>query len=570
MKFIHGYDERYLLGLEKHGLWNAESGLKVTQHFATPTAEKFNSLAAGGGKLQRLIRDRHCPLYIDRLQGGTFYQRYAFDLALLREYQELLGDWFLGIQMHEWGSGCNADWNRIRNQLATTPPPWTEQQIHAAIKAVSVNQECIHLSCGTALEYSRKHYAETWPEYLDELAQLFQLRQDENAGLLLPCDSYTQATGLEYQLGARTVMPEIGAQIPMTRLQVALARGLSRARGRPWGVYYEPWGGKPFSAPHFFDGPLNEWRVDKTSFAYDFTTYGPNGGSSRALQRRLYYYALLSGAHYLAEEWGVSNTFQNWRDYPLTPYGEIKKDFINFAATRPRLEPFVPFAIVLPRECAVIDLFHLRSPETDVYLNRTLGPADRALFGHVRSVLRLFFAAAGTSLGNEAHVLTNNRLADCFDVLDEDAAATAGGQYSCLIDASPDCRVARANVGGQTRTLLSTDLARLESEIMQMIGVEFPCTVGGGIHWLLNRQGQQWWLALFNNNGVERSTEHGDSFLSEANLPAVIHFKREPARLRLIKNWPATQEPLVRQAAGRYICSVAPGGFCLLEFHLPG
>ena len=568
MKFIHGYDERYLPGLEKHGLWNRDSGLKVTQHFATPAAEKFNALAASSGQLHRLVRERHCPLYIDRLQGGTYYQRYDFAPALLREYRELLGDWFLGIQMHEWGSGRNADWTRIRNQLATTPPPWTEPQIHAAIQQVSVNKEFIHLSCGTALEYSQQRYAETWPDYLNELRQLFQVRQDENAGLLLPCDSYTQATAMEYQLGARTVMPEIGGQIPLTRLQLALARGLSRVRGRPWGVYYEPWGGKPFSAPHFFAGPLNEWRVDNTSFAYDFTTHGANGGSSRSLQRRLYYYALLAGAHYLAEEWGVSNTFHNWHDYPLTPYGAIKKDFINFAAASPRREPFVPFAIVLPCECAVIDLFHIRSPDTDVYLNRTLAPADRALFGHVRSVLRLAFAAAGPGLGNEAHILTNNSFADCFDVLDEDAGAAAWANYSCLIDASPDGRLARSSIGNQPRTLASTDLDVLESEITRQVATEFPCTVAGGLHWLLNRQGQSWWLALFNNNGVERTADKGDSFLPAAALTAVIRFQREPQRLRIVKSWPDTQAGLARQADGTYLCPVAPGGFCILEFHL--
>ena len=566
LKFIHGYDERFLPGLEQKGLWNRHSGLKLTQHFATPAAEKFNVLATVGGKLHRLVKECACPFYLDRLQGGTFYHRYDFDRALLSEYREMLGDWFLGIQMHEWGSVLNYDWNRIRKQLAGTPLPWTEQQIHEAIKEVSACQWCIHLSCGTPLEYSRKTYAETWPAYLAEMRQLFQLRQEETGGLLLPCDSHAQATALEYQLGARAVMPEVGAQIPLMRLQVAMARGMSKARGRLWGVYYEPWGGKPFSAPHCFDGPLNEWRLDNTIFPYDFTANGPNGGSSRALQRRLFYYALLAGAGFISEEWGVSNTFHNWRDYPLTAYGEIKKEFIDFAAASPCLEPYVPFAIVLPRDAAVVDLGQVNSPESDTYLGRPLAPVDKTLFDHVRNVLRLVFVGHEKNLGNEAHVLTNSRHGDCFDVLDEDAGESAWTNYACLIDASPDGSFARSAAGQKHRVLASADLGWLESEINRMVEEEFPCTVTGGLHWLLSRAGDTWWLGLFNNNGVERSAATGDTFLPEAAVTAVIRFKTAPQGLRLLKNRPVAQNVLARQADGLYRCPVAPGGFLILEF----
>ena len=124
IRFIHGYDENFFPGLVKNGLLNKNSGLKLSQHFATPENEKFNIIAAKGGNLHSFVKENNYLLYIDRLQGGTFYSRYDFDRALLREYKEMLGEWFLGIQMHEWGAVLNYDWKRIRKQLADMPPPW--------------------------------------------------------------------------------------------------------------------------------------------------------------------------------------------------------------------------------------------------------------------------------------------------------------------------------------------------------------------------------------------------------------------------------------------------------------
>ena len=565
LKFIHGYDERYLPGLEKNGLLNKNSGFKITQHFATPENEKFNIIAAKGGKLHKLVRETGCLFYIDRLQGGTFYSKYDFDRLLLREYQDALGEWFLGIQMHEWGSVLSADWDRIRKQLAGVPPPWTEQQIYDAIKEVSACKWCIHLSCGTALEYSRKQYSATLPEYLEEMRRLFTLRQAETGGLLLPCDSYAIATDMEYKLGARSVMPEVGAQIGLMRLQVAVARGMSNGRGRPWGIYYEPWGGKPFSAPHFFEKALNEWRIDNTIFPYDFTSNGPNGGSSRALQRRIYYYALMSGARFIGEEWGVSNTFYNWRDYPLTPYGEIKKEFIDFAEKYPCLEPFVPFAIVLPKELEVICLGYMDNPDSGTYLGRAMDAATKESFGHIKKVLRLVFARYGKIFGNEGHTITNSRFGDFFDVIYEDAGEQAFAKYSYLVDAGPDGAFAGSASGRNHRVLKSADIDVLAHTLGKIMETDFPCNVSGGVHWLLNRSGTKWFLTMFNNEGVERSVEKGDRFLKEADIRASICFKEEPHGLRILKSWPDGGS-LERKEDGRYYCTIPAGGFYIIEF----
>lgn len=38
-------------------------------------------------------------------------------------------------------------------------------------------------------------------------------------------------------------------------------------------------------------------------------------GSSMSLLRRIFYYAFLAGAKFLAEEWGACNTFYDWNDF---------------------------------------------------------------------------------------------------------------------------------------------------------------------------------------------------------------------------------------------------------------
>ena len=62
---------------------------------------KFNNLAAKGGKLHSLLKEGNHPFYMDRIAGGIAWYKYEFDRTLIREYNEMLGDWFLGFQLNE-------------------------------------------------------------------------------------------------------------------------------------------------------------------------------------------------------------------------------------------------------------------------------------------------------------------------------------------------------------------------------------------------------------------------------------------------------------------------------------
>ena len=75
-------------------------------------------------------------------------------------------------------------------------------------------------------------------------------------------------------------------------------------------------------------------------------SHGKNGGSSRLLQERIYYHSLLSGADYMAEEWGLNCSYTAMEDFTLSDYGRVKKDFINTALDFRGICADVPFAIV--------------------------------------------------------------------------------------------------------------------------------------------------------------------------------------------------------------------------------
>lgn len=577
LKFIHVYNERFLKGLEKRGFLNDNMGLKLMHNFPIPENEKFNAAAAAGSKLYNLIKKNKYMFYIDRLQGGTFYHKYSFDRSLINEYSEMLGKDFLGIQIHEMGTVLNLDWFRIKKQMGDTPLPWSPKQIHDAILKVSACKWCIHLSCGTAEEYSEKTFPETWQDYSKAMEELFLKRQQETGGYLLPCNSHVMTTGMEYRLGAHTVMPEVGAQTPLLRLQVAIARGMSKAFGSLWGTYYEPWGGKPFSAPNYFEEKFNEWHLDNTIFPYDFTSNGPGGGSSRLLQSRIYYYSLMSGADYLSEEWGMTNTFYNWNDYELTPYGKIKKEFIDFSQKIGDVEAYIPFAIVLPRSFEAVDMKYITDASCNEYLRRPLEDNFKKEFGHIKNVLRLIYCRNCEIYGNEGHAITNSRFGDFFDVIFDDLNPDVYKKYDYLIDTTPRNRFSKSDVAQGLKVIDTSDIEKLAYNLDSILEQILPCTVTGGLHWMLSRTSRtskpsgssnsrgKWILSIFNNEGVDRSVEKGDYLIKEADRKIEIKFKQPINQLNVIHSVNADAN-IERKSENVINTTVGAGGFLILEF----
>ena len=76
-----------------------------------------------GGKLPSLLKEGKHPFYVDRIAGGIAWYQYDFDKALIREYSDMLGDWFLGFQLHESGSNRRyIDWGGITRKMGSKGP----------------------------------------------------------------------------------------------------------------------------------------------------------------------------------------------------------------------------------------------------------------------------------------------------------------------------------------------------------------------------------------------------------------------------------------------------------------
>ena len=403
---------------------------------------------------------------------------------------------------------------------------------------------------------------------------MFRRRISDTADNVLPCDSYYLFTKLQNEMGMRTFMPEVGCQIPMMRIAVALARATAKAAKKTWGAYYECWRAMPdgtYCMPCFNLDPINEWYLTQETHTDDFTSFGANGGSSRLLQNRIYYHALMSGADYFSEEWGLNCSYTDMQDFTLSAYGQTKKDFIHTAATLRGVQAVVPFAIVLPKKYACVELPDIWDLDTykygmhrDVYMKCVLSAEDKAYYGHVEDVLKMIYARVETQTDSEAHVLTNSRLGDLFDIIYEDAGETVFDQYAYLIDATKEGAFAASTAAKNHKVLLSSDLEALEQQLHKLAAEMMPCYVDG-LHWLVSvdENGQKY-LSIFNNEGNERFLDRGDVLDHGMDTWVNVTFKQNP-NIRVIAS-SGDDIRICKESDSSYRVHIPAAGFAVLAF----
>lgn len=498
--FFHGYDSVIWRGYEKCGLLDRFSGIRFCQSLMLPDCKKFNALAAKGGELYSLITETGLPWYIDRLQGGAYIEEYPYDMKTV----DSLGN-FYGFQMHEWMSNMRSDYDKLKNLDASD---WNER----AIKKEILRQfpfENIFLEAATA-----KEYAECFPvpscfeQLLDNARKLFYMRMKFTSGRLLPCDSAMMAPNLEFKLGAQRIMPEIGAQTPGANIQLAYARGMSKAYKKSFGAYYEPWGGRPFSVCNYHANGENEWNIKGGDFPFE--SAGCNGGSSRSLHERILIYAYLSGAEFISEEWGVYNTFYDSKDFVLSPYGEVKRGFLRFVEKYRAGEFFAPVAIVLPEDMPV-----LPSRDCGEWLGETsyTDLQRQKKYTSACHGIDELMGASCSRYGNEKKTLINSDIPDAFDIIHADCESVFG-EYKYLVDLSGDSAFAEKH----QNAVSAEEAKRLIKEVM-------PIWVTGGVHWFIGKISDSWYLTVFNNDGIDKSVDGGEVQIKDARRVAVIDIK---------------------------------------------
>lgn len=535
MKFFHVYNERSFEGLVKNNLINEDTGFKIQNVFSVPSDRQFNRIAARGSRLHTLIKEGSYPFYVDRIAGGITYFKYDYDPSLIDEYECLLGDWFLGFQLHESASNRRNDWKNILSRMEGATGPYDLETLRTRSwrkSAVTPDGTVLYgFSQGTPEMYANMRYAETPEAFHREIEEMFALRLRETNGHILPCDSYYLYTHLQNKLGMNSFMPEIGCQIPNTRIALALARGMARAHHKTWGSYYECWIYNPeegCSMPCYNTTEFNEWYLTQETHGDDFTTRGENGGSSRRLQKRLYYHSLMSGADYFAEEWGLNCSYYDMNTFELSPYGIAKKEFIEQARTLRGIKLFAPFAIVLPTSFACLQIgdFDPIGVHRKEYMGLSLTPAERAFIGHIEDVLKLIYMRAVPAYGNESHILTNSRFGDLFDIVYEDAPNEALSKYEYLIDPTEDARIVQA-LGKEYRVLESRDLESLE-HCLHTLERELMPARADALCWLVSTdENQKRYLSIFNNEGNERTHAYGDTVRHEADARVTVTLREE-------------------------------------------
>lgn len=501
--YFHAYMPETWDAQVKAGLINGHAGIRFCQSIDIEERLKFNDLAAVGGDLHRLVRETRMPFYIDRLQGGCFIENYPYDMRLVDVYRELLGEDFYGFQMHEWMSNYRTDLIKLKELTAAD---WNEERITETILR-SFPFPHVFLEAMNAREMAVLGKPTSFSEFYTNAEWLFRDRQRYTAGSLLPCDSSYMAYRLELQNGAKRIMPEIGNQTANTRIQMSYARGMAKAYGADFGGYYEPWGGSPFSACCYHREGKNEWNIGSADFP--FQTCGDNGGSSRSLQMRMQLYAYFAGASFFSEEWGMCNTFYDWKDFELSPYGRIKKDFIRLTEAYPDIGvPVTPIAVVLSKDVPF--------PDNSFSDERALAsfPVEGSLADKLtlaRRGLRELFLSHDGHVGTESPSLVNGTVPDALDIVHEDRFDPTA--YDYLVDLTGSNDLAKAH---GARICAAEDVPALLERLL-------PCSFeGAALKQLTRRADGSYYLLLTNNSGVSRTVANGELLLPEADTAVTV------------------------------------------------
>lgn len=537
--FFEAYMPECWDGLVKRGFIRPGTGLRFCQNKMLEDDQKFNILAAEGSAFHQLVKEMNCPMYIDRLQGGCYIDEYPYDRKLLSHYRQMLGDQFYGFQMHEWMSNLFTDFGKIRRGNIAE---WTEKQIEATIRE-QYPVKHLFLEAMTAGEFAEAGNVASSDAFYTLACRLYEKRLAE-VGALVPCDSYALAYKLELERGARFVMPEVGAQTPDSRLQIAYAQSISRSYGAGFGVYYEPWGGSPFSACCYHRQARNEWNIGQPG-DFPFQTQGENGGSSRSLQLRIFLYGYLSGAAFISEEWGMCNTFYDWEDFAVSPYGMTKLEFRRFTEEFPHVgEKMTPIAAVLPKQLDVVSGIH----SSGEFCGYPLDEARNAVLDKSKDGLRKLFSHASSMLGTETHSLINSPIPDAIALIHADAPDL--NRYDYLIDLTGDSAFAASH-----NNIIAVD------EAEKMLEKLLPCRLEGNLHWMVNQKSDGgYYLIAFNHSGVVRTVAEGESILPEAKTTVRIHLKDNRALTVLAGNADLSQEN------DTWFLTVPGGGWFFGEF----
>lgn len=459
------------------------------------------------------------PYYFDRISGGMPFQ----SLDGIKEIADQLKDdpLFLGFQVHEWGNSPIHDYHRIKRFLLDKGLP-LDQHNFAPIEGrietpfFSAGDYSIHKDL-----YKPLHSLKDIEQYLESY---FKQIVNKTSNQVMSVTGFAQLQHTAFRLGAKNVMPEIGNQVPLTALQIAFARGAGLEYGKPFGVYYEPWGGFPFGGACALD--FSPWYPGSEKLKKKMGEYriGSEYGSSRSLQRRLLFYSWLSGATYWSEEWGAENYFSNWEDYPITEYGQITKDFLAISNKYSEPKPIVPVALIMPPETFGVDIRYIAGNVEKLYQIASPNRFHDQLRAFAADILA---ADQPIGLGKEAGNLTPSVWISSFDVLSSDAPKEILEKYQFLVYF--DEEQAASSLFPLERIQVYNGNKRDADYYMQVVENLLPFHIKGVVGTAHARTDGNYLLGIFNNLGIIKTTD-GEKANPNADQSVTIHGRCKDAR----------------------------------------
>ncbi len=508
--FLHSYEGtgRYWRGLAKAGLLRPTTGVRLVNSPWGDDSRRFNSVAQIGGELHGILKQRRCPFIVDRVVGGSIFLDYNFDDRLIKNYASMLGEKFLGGQVHEPISNVHNDWKRI----VAANPKFKEEPVRAdELRDYFASENATHwLDYGTVDDFAGRPCPRNEVEFWREIEQAVRRQAARFGSRFSYCEGTKRGELVWhafYKLGARYGLAEVGPWASQqSQFAIASLRGAARAAGRPWGVFFAPWG--PRGCTSFVPESDWSWQCPKKFFDALNWPVDANSGPSTALQRRIFFHTYLSGAWTLHEEWGAEGNLADWEQARLSCNGRVTRDFLDFQEQNPDVgEPYTPLALALdPR-------MPTRAAEEWANLKTALFQPDatgRAL------------AARKTSHSLEAGCYAPCVVPEVFDIVPADAPHQVWSNYREVVE------VGSTNFSPEQVIALAEKLSPFE------LTAHLPLQI--------NRRQRDgaWILGLYNPWGTKRGdVESVGSMLDDGcTVRAIIRCKSQVQSLEILHGWP--------------------------------
>lgn len=544
--FLHTYEStgRYWRGIEQAGLVRPGCGVRLINSPWGSDERRFNTTARLDGPLHAILEDRKCPFIVDRVVGGSIYNPYQYDSALVEHYASMLGPKFLGGQIHETISNVHNDWRRLVN---ANPKYATEPVNPDDIRNLFTGGDAEHLTeYGTLDDYAgRVHYRDQ-----ESLWKEIHWALTRQAARVNSHFSYCEGSvcgdfvwHIFYKFGAAYGLAEVGVWASNdSQLTIASLRGAARAAGKPWGVFFAPWG--PNGCTSFIPIEDVSWQCGEQFLENTGWPAGPEYGFSSALQRRIFFHSYLSGAHTLHEEWGAECNLVDWDAGTLSSYGRATKEFLDFQDAHPDVgEPYTPVALVLDAAVPPPKPTAWESLRKKLFQFSEVDRANEALKTPGNAEVRCYSPCS---------------LAELFDIVPSDAPAEVWANYQEIIPVGTAPLPPGANPCPPEAVY-----DRLAAAVKRLA----PMAISTHLPMQINHRASDgaWIVALYNPWGAWRGDINGvgSVFDERCAISDVVRPTFKIKSARTLYAWPAASRASLSDNA--IALTIGPGGVLILE-----